>query len=114
MELRDKLAEMFKIAGQDLQLDCRSKLPDSPNSAFYRITMSSPDVELIFSPRPQSNVKSFDGVGSRDAYFDLQMPRKVLADCLGVYERADWKDCVLSEEEEVSLTESLRLEYVFE
>lgn len=109
----------FKARAELENLDLRNTLPDSPSSPYLQIRVQNKP-PLFFSPKATNLLEhelSFDNInrGPRETYFNLQMPREVIAELLGVFpQRLDWKECVKSFEDEKSETEALRAVYTFD
>jgi hypothetical protein len=117
-ELTDLVYPAFRKQAAEDKLDERPQLPDSPHSPYLRVTIPSHPA-LIFIPKPVNKLDhemSFDGFNKhrKEAFFNLQMPRMVIAELIGLPERWDWRNCVVSEEEETQETEKLRAIYSFE
>ncbi|KAJ3061138.1 hypothetical protein HDU98_002959, partial [Podochytrium sp. JEL0797] len=75
-------------------------LPLDPSAPYIRIDLPDDDAEPLVLTLP---VDADAGV-----FFNQQFARRVVAEALKVPEKASWKQCVLSVEEETGLTQAMK------
>ncbi|KAH9276476.1 hypothetical protein BASA83_001175 [Batrachochytrium salamandrivorans] len=92
-------------------LNCSDVLPENVTLPYMRVELPSGKV-LVLSPNAErvaewKAAQRTPGV-RMPRLLDLQTGRRVLADILGMKDRADWKRCVLNIKEEEALAETLK------
>ncbi|KAJ2991586.1 hypothetical protein HDV02_003681 [Globomyces sp. JEL0801] len=98
-ELEEMVEDAFKTEAENEGLIAQEALPESSFWPFIRVHLFGRTPIVFTPPEPTDGVL---------IPFNLQMARFVLANLIGKPEYANWKRCILEEDEETAQAESLR------
>jgi hypothetical protein len=115
MELIDLVYEKFREEAKKEQLDERYDYPNSKESPYICIEILG-DKPLFFTPPSQSKLDyemmTYGGFSMKEGhYFNISMPRYVIAGLLGKPALSDWKSCVVNSKQEVEWVSDLQTKY---
>ncbi|KAI8828166.1 CwfJ C-terminus 1-domain-containing protein-like protein [Chytriomyces cf. hyalinus JEL632] len=100
-------AMQYKIRDLFLQAATRDSLVAMPEGAIPA-DPSTPYVRIELPDKGQVLVLTLPVNGDPRTYFNQQFARRVLADALGFPDKANWKRCVVSQEEEGAFATSMK------
>lgn len=85
----DDLIDAFYAFSETENIALETSQPEESEENFFRVQFPSRQIILTGKLNPKSK-------------FDLQFGRRVVSDVMGVPERAHWKDCLRSDEQEAA------------